>query len=316
MNKVFIFFLSATLIVIFSIVVLNTGPIINKMVGTNEGEWKDLNCLKASDDYEISKEDWEKETNENAKETKDKIVKNNKKLKDRCYRKKAMYGLEYSSFIIDIIVGIICSLLGLLHYLEEGKSFEKKTGLIGLISGAIGFIITLVYIIFSGLVYSKDYSSTFKTDENGIIAKWDSSASAYICSFYDEEDSEAVYAKFNELGKKQYNYNKDNYLNFNYKDPEKMHCKLGNVYNCRSDKKLSEINNNPSPQKQYTENGNTKNCENIYISVEDFGNKNINDKWLITIIFSVLIMVCLICLSLLGFLLFRNTGESGEVKTV
>ena len=88
MNKVFIFFLSSTLIVIFCIVVLNTGPIINKIVGTAPTEWKDLNCLKASDDYEISKEDWQTETNENAKETKDKIAKNKKNLKIDVIEKK------------------------------------------------------------------------------------------------------------------------------------------------------------------------------------------------------------------------------------
>ena len=219
-----------------------------------------------------------------------------------------MYGLEYVSFIIDIIAGIICSLLGLLHYLEEGKSFEKKTGLIGLISGAIGFIITLVYIIFSGLVYSKDYSSIYKTDENGIIAKWDNIASDYICTFYEEEDTEAIHAKFSELGKRRYNYNKDNYLNFNYKDPEKINCKLTGIFYCQNNKKLYADGITPGNKKG--------SCENIYLSIEDIANKNINDKWLTTIIFSVLIMLCFICLSLFGFLLFKNTGESGEVKTI
>ena len=310
MNKAFIFFLSATLIVVFCTVVLNTGPIITEAVGT---EWKNINCIKAKDDYDISKEDWEKETDEAQKASKEKIAKSNKKKIDRCHRKKGMYGLEYASFIIDIIVGIICSLLGLLHYLDEGKSFEKKTGLIGLIAGVLGFIITLIYIIFSGLVYT-NYSSTYKTDENGIIAKWDNTQGAYICTFYDEEDEDAVYAKYSELGKKQYNYNKDNYLNFNFLDEEKKGCNIeNNNIKCQSNKKLAE-NSNIISKKTYLDG--SKDCENIYLPNEGIENKYLNDKWLTTIIFSVLIVVCFISLSFFGFLLFRATGESGEVKTI
>ena len=46
-----------------------------------------------------------------------------------------MYGLEYSSFIIDLGFGLICTQLALLHYFQIGKSCEKSTGLIGLIWG-------------------------------------------------------------------------------------------------------------------------------------------------------------------------------------
>ena len=93
-----------------------------------------------------------------------------KKQRDSCNRKKAMYGLEYSAFTIDLIIGFVCSLLGLLHYLDEGKSFIPKTGLIGLISGAIAFIISLIYLIYSILVYSKDTNGNIKTDENRVFA--------------------------------------------------------------------------------------------------------------------------------------------------
>ena len=60
-----------------------------------------------------------------------------------------MHGLEYSAFTLDVIEGFICSLLGLYHYLDEGKSFISKTGLIGLICGVIGLVITLVYFIYN-----------------------------------------------------------------------------------------------------------------------------------------------------------------------
>ena len=41
--------------------------------------------------------------------------------------------------MFDVIVGTLCSILGLLHYLDYGKYFEKITEIIGLSSGVIGF---------------------------------------------------------------------------------------------------------------------------------------------------------------------------------
>ena len=113
-----------------------------------------------------------------------------------------MYGLEYSAFTLDLTIGFICSLLGLLHYLEEGKAFIPKTGLIGLISGAIAFIISLIYLIYSILVYTKDTPFRIKTDENGVYAKWVSNKNDYICSFFEENNYYSPYATYNELGKK------------------------------------------------------------------------------------------------------------------
>ena len=45
-----------------------------------------------------------------------------------------MYGLEYSALIIDVILGFVCIILGLLHYFDIAKPFEKITGIIGLSS--------------------------------------------------------------------------------------------------------------------------------------------------------------------------------------
>ena len=42
-----------------------------------------------------------------------------------------MYGLEHASLILDVILGFICLILGLLHYFDIGKPFEKVTGIIG-----------------------------------------------------------------------------------------------------------------------------------------------------------------------------------------
>ena len=56
-----------------------------------------------------------------------------------CKRENAIHDLEYTSLMFDVIVGTLCSILGLLHYLDYGKYFEKITEIIGLSSGVIGF---------------------------------------------------------------------------------------------------------------------------------------------------------------------------------
>ena len=66
-----------------------------------------------------------------------------------------MYGLEYSSLIIDVICGLVCIILGLIHYFDVAKPFEKFTGIIGLSSGIIGFVLTLVYVCYSGYIFTK-----------------------------------------------------------------------------------------------------------------------------------------------------------------
>ena len=316
MNKEFLFFLFATLITALTVITFNTGPIINGKIGSN---WKTLNCLLYSDRYKQNKEDLPEDTDE-LKEKKDKALKRLKKTRDSCYREKAFYGLEYSSFTINLVIGFICSLLGLLHYLNEGKTFSSKTGLIGLISGSISFIITLIYVIYSALVYSKDYSSVYKTDEKGIFATWDSSSNTYHCSFYNDEDSKANYAKFSELSKKQYNYNKDNYISYysnEYgKHPENFKCSDDVYYyasRCSSSESFT-IGSITNPKEYTDENGNTKQCLNLYNNpIKTNENKDIADRWLTTLIVSIIIILCNIGLAIFGFLLFKNKEDSNQV---
>ena len=73
-----------------------------------------------------------------------------------CNRKKAMHDLEFASLIINLILSFVCANFALLHYLDVGKDFEKKTGIIGFITGIIGFIITLVYVCYNGYILNND----------------------------------------------------------------------------------------------------------------------------------------------------------------
>ena len=310
MNKNFIFFFVAAIILILSIACLYVAPIINGKLGNGDSEWKNMNCLIKSDFIKQEEESIKLLTDDKEKEEEEKIIKYLKRDRDLCYRQKAMHGLEYSAFTLDVIVGFICSLLGLIHYLDEGKSFISKTGLIGLISGVIGFVITLVYFIYNILVYTS-YSEFVKVDENMAYAKWDSSKNVYFCNFYDEDDTNSINAKYSELGKKQYNYIKELYLSNEYDEDSEIHNCIRDYMNDCSKK------NNITGPFSYISKGSLKDCTQLYKEPEESNiNLDLNNRWLTTIILSIIIILCNACLAIFGFLLFKNKEESGEVKVV
>ena len=97
-----------------------------------------------------------------------------------------MHDLEFAALIINLVLGFVCANFSLLHYLDVGKDFEKKTGLIGFVTGIIGFIITFVYVCYNGYIFNNDiaygeYSFTTynyigrvdKLFSNGATLKWD-----------------------------------------------------------------------------------------------------------------------------------------------
>ena len=306
MNKHFIFFACGTLIVVLSVAVFNTGPIINNKL---DKSWGTFNCQFFSDGYDQIKGESPEYTAQQKKE-KDEELQFIKQQLNSCNRRKAMYGLEYSAFIIDIVAGFICSILGLLHYTEsnnEIKAFAKKTGLIGLIFGAIGFVMTLVYLIYSALVYTKDTGSVIKADENGVYANWNPANNVYICKFYKENDINSMKAKYSEYGKKQYNYNKDSYINS--EDSERKRCSNNDYYN------KCENQNNFTLTSYPTYGNDRKRCEKIYIEPKsDYKNKDLNDRWLTTIILSAIIILCTICIALFGFLIFKEGGGESQAS--
>ena len=137
MNKQTIFLLLSTCIVILSVAIISVGPMTNKIHGE---KWGYQNCALISDKIKLLKGD----------------ITKYKKMKNLCYRQKAMHDMEYTSFIINIILGFLCADLSLIIYLGYGKDFEIQTGVIGLAAGIIGFILTLVYICYSGYIFTKD----------------------------------------------------------------------------------------------------------------------------------------------------------------
>ena len=286
-NKLFFLILSAAMIA-FTIVSICTAPNISNGLfgGTN-------NCKRLVDDYNANKGGYDDNT------------KKKEKLKiNVCKRENAMHDLEYTSLIFDIIVGTLCCILGLLHYLDIGQYCEKITGIIGLASGVIGFILTIVYVGYSAYIFDNDHdTSERKLYDNGALYKWD--GSKYVGNWKSEDedkDYNAKNAKYKDLGKKQYNYNSELYKKYlEGGDHESISC---------HDERISGTSFSVTSKKL--------NCE--YIWRENYlqyqktscSNKYLYDKWLTSIIFSSFTFVCAIGVAIFGLLLFLNKGSSGS----
>ena len=295
-----LFLIFSGAIVIFSVICICSAPIINGLLPKN---WGYLNCQLESDNYKDTKDD-----NSISGEAKDKAIKSAKKSLNLCNRKKAVYGLEYASLILDVILAFLCLILGLLHYFDIGKPFEKVTGIIGLSTGIIQFILTLVYICYSGYIFTNDTpgdSSLLKADSDGVIATWDTTEQKYKCDFYDKDDEDAIYAKYNEMGKKIYNYNKDMYKDDSTARSCQYNFMVGSdrydygyfEYQCKD-------NSGYAPGSGTSK---INSCDKIYVKLSDeVENKYLYDRWVTTLIFACFIIACDIGLAIFGFFLFRS----------
>ena len=320
MNKTLIFFCISCCLVIFSIIVICTRPLVNGILAEYSYGWKNQNCQRYSDRH--------KDVDENNRATGDlkkEFLKYLKEGQHLCERQKAMYGLEFAYPILDLFFGVLCSLLSLLHYFGKGNYFEKVTGIIGLACGIIGFILTFIYIIYSGYIFTndgpgKDYSDYFssvpsassdlihyeygliKLDKERAFAKLD--GSKYKCLYYDADDEDSFYVKFNDLGKKQYNYHKD------YKYPDSSSDFNNNA--CFATSKADAKSKCTSPPNKIS------NCNKLYYNSNsrrnEFYFKYLYDRWVTSIIFGCFIIALNLGLAGFGFLLFSQTeGSSGHV---
>jgi hypothetical protein len=289
-----LFFLCCSLgILVLSFVTICISPIINnasKSDGTwtwSISSWRTLNCQFLAD-------------KQNSDTSAIDDIQKYKRLKNLCYKKKAMHNLEYAALIIDIVIGFVCVNLSFLHYLNVGKDFEKKTGLIGLITGIVCFVLTLVYICYNGDIFNNDVAyANFGADydydltqgvitklfPNGALSKNDGTNN--IRAYQGETDMYSEYIKYKDLGKKQYNYD----ANF-YKIYQTTTCKGS----CSCDYCYPD---------------------SILTFMTSIENRDLYDRWLATLILSIIIDICCLGLSIFGFLLFKSSkGDSGGEKTV
>ena len=316
MNKGLIFLGLSCGILLLTIVTICNAPIITHTI-KDADEWGVQNCQYYADNHKDIEDDKDLD-----KDEKDKQLESNDKEKHLCERTKAMYGLEYAAFILDLVFGFACTLFSLLHFFGVGKSFEKLTGIIGLICGVIGFIFTLIYIIYSGYIFTNDNAGEIlKLDKNREIAKW--TGTKYECLFYDKDDDDSIYAKWSDLGKKQYNYHKD----FSFPDDNSK-------YNdCKNFRMIIEQLNQAGPDYYPTEldelcgNGfgslsksQLNNCDYLFYGEGDdingVSNKYVYDKWVTTIIFGCIIILLNIGLAVFGFLMFKDSGSSSGPVTI
>ena len=309
MNNNLFFLCCGVAFLVFSIIVICTAPIITGVL-PNSGEWNTQNCKFISDFYD----NFEKE-HKNPTETEKNRMEALKRALHLCRRQNAMYSMEYTSVIFDVILSFICTILGFFHYFDVGKSFEKFSGLIGLISGAICFILTFIYIIYSCYIFDNDIyrdssgGGVVKLYSNGALYKWEDSK--YKRNYDEEENTNKPYLnldliKYKDLGKKQYNYNSKMYKSYN--DPDVN----DEIRNCNYNTYTS------STVRRTYRDGSSSECDYIWPSSYSdnlgYEHKYLFDKWITSIIFGVLILVCDIGLAIFGFLLFSGgSGTKGHV---
>ena len=295
MGKGFLFFAFSCCILVLSIINLSIGPVVNKVVGkTKIGHdivsWGTANVAR----YKDFRDDTDDENQKN-------IIPS---VIDALEVLKGMHDMEYTSFIFDIVIGFVCSLLGLFHLFDIKKEeFASKTGLIGFICGIVGFTLSFVYVIFNGMVFTSNYSEVMERESDGHFAE--RKGSKYYCiTSHDKYDAFSGHAKFSDLNKKQYNYEK----NF-YGDDFDRRCICEDLLSeCTDDNPfdLTRITTSSGCHTRVT----SASCQYIYadeIKVNE--NKDIFDRFLTTLILSSVVCLANIGLALFGFLLFRTPGN-------
>ena len=204
--------------------------------------------------------------------------------------------------IADAFLGTLCCVLGLLHYLGVGDYCVKVTGIIGLASGVICFVLTIVYVGYSAYIFDNDYSSENKLFERRANLHWENGK--YVLPYNKDDEKENKYyyrAKFKELGKKRYNY--DSKLYKEDKTNDKAEFKECSYNELSIDIETQKTGKFTSSFK----------CEYIwfngYSNGSDSKNKYIYDRWLTSIILSCFIFVCAIGVAVFGLFLFLK-GDS------
>ena len=287
MGKGLIFFSCACFILVLTIVNLSIGPIITNV--DNSHTWGVLNCEEYKDDVDRDEDD---------PTCDDDCLKYGSKwnLKE-CQRQKGMHDMEYTAFIFDIVIGFVCGLLGLLHQFDLKKDFVSNTGLIGLCCGIVGFVLTLVYVIFNGLVFTTYDTTIYKRDGDNAFAERVGSTNNFKCLYYEKNNPHEAHATISELNKKQYNYDYDLIKKLTGSDCVATGC----ASLCETMETFDYTTYCSSIDSD---------CKNIYYSAaNEITYKDMFDRFLTTLILSLFVCLANIGLALFGFLLFRTPGD-------
>jgi hypothetical protein len=210
-----------------------------------------------------------------------------------------MYSLEYAAFIINIFIAAILAQMTLIHYFDKGYGFEKTTGLIGFIGGIVTFILMLVYVCFSGYIFTQDVAykvvSTYEPYGKAINKLYSNGASTknngdgtFVSVYEKDKSDDAQYVKYKDLGDSQYNYNKKYYETYYYT--------IENGGNCISD----------------SDSG----CDYMFATpFEDNKNKYLYNRWCLCLVLAVFVVLLNAALGAFGFLVFKD-GENVDNKVI
>ena len=293
------FFFVSCIILVLATINMGVGPIMNKKLGTS---WGNANCEKKVNDYED-----EKKNNPNMD---DQTKKDREYDISECKNKKTMYNLEYTSFVFNIVIGFIGVLIGLYGLQNE---IIPKSGMVGMACGVVGLALTLVYVIFNIIVYTSyndNDNGYYKVDSDGAFAEKE--GTRYKCYYFKDKDFNAVYAKFSDFIKSQYNYNKELSDSFNT-DLEKKGCRdiygspiSGSIGLCALDEYLD------IPATYTNGNNEVVPCSKLYYhdsynEFDDFSNYDKSARILTTLIFSILIILCYLGFIFSGFILNKES---------
>ena len=296
--KKLLYFCMAGGILLFSIIVVNISP---------KFDYSSKSCSYWADKYEYdNKKDLVKDYGNN-KERKDKDLYKDKRSKTRCERGKAMTGLEYAALNINLVFGFVCTLLGFIYYFNI-TDVRKIACFAGLGTGIVGFVLTLVYVIESGLVFNdNDDSTVLRMDSDGAVMEYNNKAGRYKCIYYKKGKYDSIYLRFSDYGNKYLNYYKD--VRPEEKNYKFEQCTIDRILipltydNCKS---LDEDSNLNRAKLKYVDDQGQEKGECYKLGLTDTYENNINkkiyDHWLTTIILSCFIFLLDIGLAIFAFL--------------
>ena len=212
MDKNLIFFFISCCTVSFSIIVIYLDSFISNILNTNLRN-KQYQLFRNFDET-----NYYDEKSVSNKEMKTKIKTYLNKGKKLCTSNKMMNKFKYVSFYVNIFFGILSAILSLLHHYNIARRFERYTGLLGIISGIVGIILTSMFIVYNGLLinnedFGKDliYNTintiatpvenkkknvvSYKNDKN----EWNNYEKQHYNFYYGENDEELTYQQYKEL---------------------------------------------------------------------------------------------------------------------
>ena len=272
---------------------MGVSPIMNRKLGTG---WDLQNCGKMVNDYEDIKKESNIPLPQNLIDLYEFAIK-------ECKDKKTMYNMEYTSFVLNIVIGFVCLIIGLYGLQNE---VIPKSGFVGIACGVVGFVLTLVYVIFNIIVATNYYDNQiYKRDSDGAFAKLE--GSRYKCLYNKAGDPRAIFAKYIDLIKSQYNYDKDLADSFTTV-PEKngtLCVQSGGISTCQSSEYINTTY-------VYTDNNGKENtCTKLYYNnpIRTFTNYDKGSRILCVMIFSILILLCYCGIIFSGFMLSRESDK-------